>query len=65
LSRPRDAIRAELEALGAKVSGSVSGRTDYLLVGDEPGSKLDRATALGVTVIGESDLVRIAGGVHA
>jgi DNA ligase (NAD+) len=53
LSRPRDQIKDELTALGAKVAGSVSKRTDYLLAGDDAGSKLDKAKSLGVTVIDE------------
>jgi len=49
----RDQAKERLQALGAKVSGTVSGKTDFLVVGDEPGSKLDRANALGVAVLDE------------
>lgn len=59
LSRPRDEVKERLQALGAKVTGSVSGRTDYLVAGDDPGSKLDRAEALGVTVLDEAGLERL------
>jgi DNA ligase (NAD+) len=62
LSRPRDAIKAELESLGAKVVGSVSKSTHYLLAGEEAGSKLEKARALGVPVIGESELAALIAG---
>ncbi len=44
-----------IENLGGKVSSSVSKKTDYVLAGTEAGSKMDKATALGVTVISEDD----------
>ena len=47
----RSDVKALLEAAGAKVSGSVSKKTDYLLLGDNPGSKLDQAIALQVPQI--------------
>lgn len=56
LSRPRDAIKADLQALGAKVRGSLSQKTDYLLAGTDPGSKLDQARGLGVTILSEADI---------
>ena len=59
LSRPRDQIKAELEALGAKVTGSVSKNTDYLLAGEEAGSKLAKALDLGVPVIDEPELASL------
>jgi len=56
LSRPRPEVARRLEALGAKVTGSVSARTDLLLAGGEAGSKLDRARDLGIEIIDEADL---------
>jgi DNA ligase (NAD+) len=59
LSRPRDAIKGDLEALGAKVTGSVSKKTDYLLAGSDAGSKLEKARALGVPVLDEDGLAAL------
>ena len=53
----RDQAKDMLEAAGAKVAGSVSKKTDYLLAGTEAGSKLDKARELGVAVIDEADLM--------
>ena len=58
-SLSRDEARRALKALGAKVSDSVSKRTDYVVAGEEPGSKLERARELGVQVIDERALVRL------
>ena len=44
-----------IESFGGKTSGSVSKKTDYVLAGEEAGSKLDKAQQLGVKVIGEED----------
>jgi DNA ligase (NAD+) len=56
LSRPRDAFKEELMALGAKVAGSVSAKTDYLVAGEAAGSKLAKAEKLGVSVLDEAGL---------
>lgn len=51
----RSSIKDKLESLGAKVSGSVSKKTDYVIAGEEAGSKLTKAQELGVTVLSEKD----------
>ncbi|MCL7713953.1 NAD-dependent DNA ligase LigA [Stenotrophomonas mori] len=53
----RDAAKARLEALGAKVAGSVSKKTAFVVAGSDAGSKLDKATALGVAVWDEARLL--------
>ena len=53
----RDEAKDKLEALGAKVSGSVSKKTDYVVAGAEAGSKLERALELGVAVLDEAEFL--------
>jgi DNA ligase (NAD+) len=55
----RDAAEDSLRELGAKVSGSVSKKTSYLVVGADAGSKLAKAQSLGVTILDEAALARI------
>jgi DNA ligase (NAD+) len=55
----RDQARAYIEAHGGRVTGSVSGKTDYLLAGEKAGSKLDKAEKLGVPVLDEAGLQRL------
>ncbi len=57
----RTSIKEKLELLGAKVSGSVSKKTDYVLAGEEAGSKLQKAIDLGVKVISESEFENMIG----
>lgn len=57
LSRPE--VTALLEDLGARVTSSVSSKTDYVVVGEDPGSKADRAAELGVAILSESDLLEL------
>ena len=58
-SMGRSEAKERLQALGAKVAGSVSKKTDYVVAGEAAGSKLDKAERLGVPVLAEEDLSRI------
>lgn len=57
----RSEAAAKLKALGAKVAGSVSSKTSYVVAGEAAGSKLDRANQLGITVIDENGLFELLG----
>ena len=55
----RDEAGARLKAMGAKVSGSVSKKTSFVVAGEAAGSKYDKAVSLGVPVLSEVDLLSI------
>jgi DNA ligase (NAD+) len=55
----RDDAKAALQALGGKVTGSVSKKTDYVVVGENPGSKAEKAEALGIEMLDETALQKL------
>lgn len=61
LSRPRKEVEEIIERCGGRCSSSVSKKTDYVLAGEEAGSKLDKAKALGVKVIDEKQFLEMVG----
>ncbi len=62
LSRPRKEIALSIKAQGGKVVSSVSGNLDFLVSGDSSGSKMEKATRMGVKIIDEDELYELLGG---
>jgi len=58
-SMTREAATEAIERLGGKVSSSVSRKTSYVVVGDEPGSKAEKAKSLGVETLDEAAFLRL------
>lgn len=58
-SMSRDEAKERLQSLGAKVSGSVSRKTNYVIAGSDPGSKLDKATQLGIKILDEKNFLEL------
>jgi DNA ligase (NAD+) len=58
-SMSRDEAKEKLESLGAKVSASVSAKTNYVVAGAEAGSKLAKAKELDVTILNEADFIKM------
>jgi DNA ligase (NAD+) len=55
----RDAAKEMIEAVGGKVSGSVSKKTDFVVAGSDAGSKLDKAQELGLVILDEAGLLAL------
>ena len=65
LSEPRSTFEAKIKSMGGKISSSVSKKTSYVLAGENPGSKFDKAASLGVIILSERDFnVLSEGGVN-
>lgn len=62
LSKPRNVFEERIKKAGGKVSSSVSKKTSYVLAGENPGSKFDKATSLGVIILNERDFELLSQG---
>jgi DNA ligase (NAD+) len=58
-NRSREEAAELVQQHGGKISGSVSKKTDYVVVGTDPGSKYDKAKELGVTILTESEFEKL------
>ncbi len=58
-SLSREEVKERIELAGGKVTGSVSKKTDYVIAGDDPGSKYDKAIELGITILDEVQLLQL------
>ena len=60
-SMSRDDAKAKIREFGGDVSESVSKKTDYVIVGENPGSKLEKAKKLGVKIVDEKEFLKMIG----
>jgi DNA ligase (NAD+) len=60
-SMPRNEAKAIVESLGGSVHSSTTGKTTYVVAGKEPGSKLEKARSLGITILGEQEFLKLIG----
>ncbi len=61
MSKPRSEIKELLESMGAKVTNTVSKKTDFVIYGEDPGSKYEKAQQLGVALLSEEEMWKMAG----
>lgn len=57
----RSEAKTKAESLGAKVGGSISSKTDFLIVGEDAGSKAEKARSLGVKILSENEWLDLIG----